>query len=54
VGVGFEVSCAQATPSVVHSLLLPADQDELLALSPTASLPVCYYVSFHEDNRLNF
>ena len=40
VGVGFEVSYAQAKPSVAHSLLLPVDQDE----EPSApSLALCLY-----------
>ena len=35
----FEVSYAQAMPSVTHSLLLPADQDvELTAPSPSAAM----------------
>ena len=40
-GVGFEVSYAQALPSVEHSChLLPEDQDvELSATSPAPSLP---------------
>ena len=49
-GGGLEVSYAQATLSVVHSLLLqPEDQDvELPATFPATCLPAC-----HDDNELN-
>jgi hypothetical protein len=51
VGVDFEVSYVQATPSVVS--LLPTDQDvELSAPSP---VHVCLHTTMycHEDNELN-
>jgi hypothetical protein len=54
VGAGFEVSYAQAMPSVAHSLLLPADQDvEISAPSPAPCLPPCCHASHHDDNGLN-
>ena len=44
VGVGFEVSYAEAVPSVAHSLLLlPGDQDvELLALLASCQPACCH------------
>jgi hypothetical protein len=50
VGVGFEVSYAQAKPSVAHGLLLPVGQDE----EPSApSLALCLslwcHVSYHDN-----
>lgn len=39
---GFEVSCAQATTSVVHRVLLPPpDQDVGLTGPPVPCLPAC-------------
>jgi hypothetical protein len=54
-GVGFEVFCAQATPSVAHSLLsLPLDQDVvLLASSPAPCLAAWGHAPHHDDNGLN-
>jgi hypothetical protein len=51
VGVGFEVSYAQAMTTVTHSLLLlPADQDvELSAPSLAPCLPVCCHTSHIDD-----
>lgn len=53
-GVGFEVSCAQATPSVAYSLLLTAwgSNVELSAPSPGPCLPACCHAS-HNDNELS-
>ena len=53
--VGFEVSYAQATPSVEQSPLLPlVNQDvELLAPSLAPYLPACCHASHHDDNGLN-
>jgi hypothetical protein len=55
VGVGFEVSCAQAMPSVTHSLLfLPLGQDaELSAPSTAPCLPGCCHASHKDYNGLN-
>jgi hypothetical protein len=55
VEASFELSYAQATPSVAHSLLmLPVDQDvELLAPSPEPCLPGCCHASCHDDNGQN-
>jgi hypothetical protein len=51
VGAGFDVSYAQATPSVAHSLLIP---EELSAQSVCLScLPGCCHASYHDDNGLN-
>jgi hypothetical protein len=51
----FEVSDAQAMPSVAHSLLLlPADKDvELSAPFPAPYLPAHCHVSCHDDDRLS-
>ena len=51
---GSEVSYAQATPIVAHSLLLlSADQDtELLVPAPVPCLPAHCHVSHHADNGL--
>jgi hypothetical protein len=50
--VGFEVSDAQATPSV-SLFLMSADQNvELSATSPMQCLPASHHVSCHDDNRL--
>ena len=44
VGVGFEVSYAQATPSVAHSpLLLLVEQDVQLLGPPIPCLPAGHY-----------
>ena len=52
--VGFEVSYAQATPSVTHNLfLLPADQDVELSAPPAPCLPARCHASHHGDNGLN-
>jgi hypothetical protein len=52
-GVGFEVSEAQARPSVTL-FLLPADPDVgLSAISTASSLPSCCHVFYHDDNGLN-
>ena len=50
-GVGFEVSDAQATPSVAHSLLLlEVDQDVELSVPFLAPcLPACCHVSHHNE-----
>jgi hypothetical protein len=51
--VDFEVSKAQARPSV-SLFLLPTDPDvELSATSPTSCVPACHHVSHHNDNGLN-
>ena len=54
-GVGFEVSYAQAPGRVAHSLLLlPVDQNvELSAPSLVPCLPGCCHASHHDDNGLN-
>ena len=53
-GVGFEVSDAQARPSVALLFLLPADPDvELSAASPVPCLPTCHHGSHHDNNGLN-
>ena len=53
-GGGFEISCAQGTPRVTHSLLLPLDQAvELLAPSPASCLPARHHTSYHDENGLN-
>jgi hypothetical protein len=54
-GVDFEVSYAQAMPSVAHSLLLlSVDQDvKLSAPSLAPSLPGYCHASHHDDNGLN-
>ena len=54
--VGFEISYAQAPPSVEHlvSSLLPADQVvELPAPPPAPCLPVRSQASSHDDNEQN-
>jgi hypothetical protein len=55
VGTAFEVSYAQAMPSVAPSLLLmPADQVvELSASSLAPCLVSCVQVAHHDDNGLN-
>jgi hypothetical protein len=54
-GSGFEVSYAQAMPSMTHSLLLAVDLDvELSAPSPAPCLPAHCHASCHDDNGLNF
>lgn len=52
VGASFELSDAQATPSVAPSfLLLPVDQDvDLSALSPALCLPAGCHASCHDDH----
>ena len=54
-GVGFEVSDAQAMPSAAHSpLLLPEEPYiELSATSPAPCLPACHHASHNEDNEIN-
>lgn len=53
VGVGFEVSKAQARPSG-SLFLLPADLDiELSATSPTPHLPAYHHAPCRKDNVLN-
>jgi hypothetical protein len=50
---GFEVSDAQAMPSVTL-FLLPANPDvELSATCVAPCLPVCYHASCHDNNGLN-
>ena len=50
----FEVSYAQAVPSVAHSLsLLPVDQDKELLASLTPCLPAHHHAACHDGNRLN-
>ena len=52
-GVGFEVSDAQARPSV-SLFLLPANLDvEFLVPSLAPYLPVCHHAFHHDDNGLN-
>ena len=51
----FEVSYAQATPSMTAHFLLPADQDvELLFRSPVSCLPACHQAAHNKDNGPNF
>ena len=46
VGVGFEVSYAQAMPSVTHSLLLlSADQDVELSAPSPAPFAACHHAA---------
>lgn len=54
-GRGFEVSYAQALPSVGSSpLLLPANQGiQLSAPSPVPCLSARCHVSLHDNNELN-
>ena len=54
VEAGFEVSYAQATPSVEHSLLLLlVDQDvDLSDSSPAPCLPSCCHACCQADNGL--
>ena len=54
-GTAFEVSYAQAMPSVAHSLLLlPVDQDvELSAPFPALCLLGSCHVFHHDDNGLH-
>ena len=53
-GVSFEVSYAQAMPSMAYSLLLlPADQDVELLAPPAPCLPAYCHASHHHDNELN-
>ena len=52
--VGFEVSDAQARPSVPLFFLSTADWDvELSAISSAPCLSVCHHASCHDDNGLN-
>ena len=53
--VGFEVSYAQAMPSVAHSLLLlSVDQDvKLSAPSLALCLSECFHISSHDNNGVN-
>lgn len=55
VGTGFGVSYVQATPSVVHSLLLlPVDQDvDLSAPFLVPCLAALCHTSHRDDNGLN-
>ena len=52
---GFEVSYAQAMPSVEQNLLLlPMNQDVgHAALSPAKCMPACCHVSHHDGNGQN-
>jgi hypothetical protein len=51
-GGAFEVSYAQTTPSMEHSLLLPSDQDvEFSALSPAPRLSACPHASLCDNNE---
>lgn len=54
--VGFEVSYAQARPSVAGNLvLLSVDQDvELSVLSPAPCLPIYHHVPYRNINGLSF
>lgn len=53
-GVGSEVSEAQARPSV-SLYRLDADPDVgFLVPSPAPSLPACSYTPHHDDNELHF
>ena len=55
VKVAFEVSYAQAMPSVAGSLpLLSLDQDIELPALPAPCLPSYHYVSYQDDYGLNF
>jgi len=49
--VSFEVSYAQALPSVEHSLLLPLDEEP--SAPPTPSLPAHHCASHSGNNTLN-
>ena len=52
-GVGFEVSKAQARPSVTL-VLLSVDQDvKLSATSSAPYLSLCHHAPHHDDNGLN-
>ena len=54
VGVGFEVSCVQAVPTMAQSLLLLSmDQDVKLSEIPELCLPAYLHVSFQDNNGLN-
>ena len=48
VRTGFVDTYAQATLSVDHILLLPADQDAELSAPSPPRLPACHYASCHE------
>ena len=54
VGVGFEVSYAEAMPSVAQSPIAEDQDAELSAPSPVPCLPVWNHDSHYDDNRLNF
>jgi hypothetical protein len=51
-GLGFEVSEAQARPSVFFLLHVNPDAD-LSVTSPGPRLPGCHHPSRHDDNGLN-
>jgi hypothetical protein len=54
VEAGFEISYAQATPSVAHTLLLlPGDQEVEFSALPAPCLPAHCHASCHDDNGLN-
>jgi hypothetical protein len=53
-GVGFEVSEAQAGLVALSFILWPADQAvELSVPSQAPCLPECYLASHHDDDGLN-
>ena len=53
-GVDFEISDAQARPSVSLSLPAASDLDvELSAISPAACLPAHRHASCYDNNGLN-
>ena len=49
----FEVTYAQARPSVAYDLLLLSDQDVELSAPPAPYLPAHCHASYHDDNGLN-
>ena len=54
VGAGFEVSYAQAIPSVAHSLpLMSEDQDVELCAPPAPCPPSHCHASYYDYNQLN-
>ena len=53
VGAGFEVFCAQATPSVTQSPAVFSQDVELSATSPAPCLAACCHAPHYDDNGLN-
>jgi hypothetical protein len=52
-GVGFEVLCAQARPSLFMLFLLSDLDVQLTVPSPPPCLPACCHASCHDDSGLN-